>query len=136
MRNLVRFAILIAAGHAVGAGAQTSSNDKAPTALTASARAAQYAQSAPPPHAMNQPPRNAASGPILLRYQTMMKLKQRFENADLDHSGSLTREEARKAGLGFIDRNFDHIDTAQRGVVSFDDLNSYLIERREEARSR
>ncbi|TFW22299.1 EF-hand domain-containing protein [Duganella callida] len=80
--------------------------------------------------------RDAASGPILLRYQSMQKLKKRFDAADLDGNGVLSRDEARAAGLGFIDKNFDHIDTAQRGSVSFDDLKTYLIQRREEARSR
>lgn len=74
--------------------------------------------------------------PVLLRYQPMQKLRKRFEAADLDGSGTLSRDEARKAGLTVVDKNFDHIDTAQRGAVSFDDLQSYLIQRREEAHSR
>lgn len=88
------------------------------------------------PQALRQPLRDPSSGPILLRYQAMQKLKKRFDDADLDGSGTLNRDEARKAGLGFIDKNFDHIDTAQRGAVNFDDLKAWLIQRREEARSR
>jgi len=71
-----------------------------------------------------------------LQYQAMQKLKKRFEEADLDGNGSLSREEAHKAGLGFIEKNFDHIDSAQRGAVSFEDLKAFIIQRREEARSR
>jgi hypothetical protein len=88
------------------------------------------------PQALRQPLRDPSSGPILLRYQAMQKLKKRFDDADLDGSGTLSRDEARKAGLGFIDKNFDHIDSAQRGAVNFEDLKAWLIQRREEARSR
>lgn len=88
------------------------------------------------PPSLRRPLRDASSGPVLLRYQAMQKLKKRFDAADADGNGMLNRDEARKAGLGFIDKNFDHIDTAQRGSVSFDDLNAWIIQRREEARSR
>lgn len=77
-----------------------------------------------------------SSGSVLLRYQSMQKLKKRFDAADLDGSGTLTRDEARRAGLTVVDKNFEHIDTAQRGDVSFDDIQTFLIQRREEATSR
>jgi hypothetical protein len=67
-----------------------------------------------------------------LRAQAMQKLKKRFEEADLDARGSLTRDEARKAGLGFVLKNFDRIDTSHRGMVSFDDLKAFLQQRRKE----
>jgi len=78
------------------------------------------------------------SGPdkALLQYRALQRLKKRFDAADMDGNGNLSREEAAKAGLGFIQRNFDHIDTRQRGDISFDDLKAYVIQRREEARSR
>jgi hypothetical protein len=88
------------------------------------------------PPALRKPLGEAATGTALLRYQPMQKLKQRFEAADQDGSGTLSRDEARRAGLTVVDKNFDHIDTAQRGAVSFDDLKTYLIQRREEAHSR
>ena len=114
------------------AGAQApQAETPAPAVLSAPVRPDPYV-----PPAMRHPPRDEASGPVLLHFQAMQKLKKRFEDADLDHSGTLTRDEARQAGLGFVDKNFDHIDTAQRGAVSFDDLKAYLIQRREEARSR
>jgi len=87
------------------------------------------------PPAMRKPPRDGAPSPML-QYQSMQKLKQRFEDADVDSSGGLSREEAHNAGLGFVEKNFDHIDTAQRGVVTFEDLKAFIIQRREEARSR
>jgi hypothetical protein len=76
----------------------------------------------------------AASGPAL-RMQAIQKLKQRFEQADLDGNGRLTRDEASKAGLGFVVQHFDEIDSAHRGAVSFDELKAYLVERRKQARA-
>jgi hypothetical protein len=93
------------------------------------------ARSAQPylPPALRKP---LGAGSVLLRYQSMQKLKKRFDAADIDGSGTLTRDEARRAGLSVVDKNFDHIDTRQRGDISFDDLQSYLMQRREEAVSR
>lgn len=73
-----------------------------------------------------------ASGEAL-RQQALAKLKQRFEQADLDASGALTEEEARKAGLGFVANHFAQIDAAHSGKVSFDDLRRYMAQRRKEA---
>lgn len=72
----------------------------------------------------------------LLHYRAVQRLKKRFDEADTDGSGSLNREEASKAGLRFVNRNFEHIDTRQRGDITFDDLKAYVMQRREEARSR
>lgn len=96
------------------------------------------------PRAMRQPKRDArpdtgavtAAGPILLRLQPMQNLKKRFNDADLDNSGTLDRDEAHQAGLSVVEKNFDNIDTAQRGHVTIDDVSAYLIRRREEANSR
>ena len=88
-----------------------------------------------PPDKRQPTPEAPASG-AALRAQAMQKLKQRFDAADLDASGSLTREEARKAGLGFVVKNFDRIDASHRGAVSFDDLKIYLQQRRKEAMAR
>ena len=94
------------------------------------------------PRSMRQPRRDVApapatgAGPILLRLQPMQNLKKRFNDADLDNSGTLNREEAHQAGLSVVEKNFDNIDTTQRGHVTIDDVNAYLIRRREEANSR
>ncbi|WP_432380999.1 EF-hand domain-containing protein [Duganella sp. P38] len=88
------------------------------------------------PPALRKPLRDAGSSAVLLRYQPMQKLRKRFDAADFDGNGMLSRDEARKAGLTVVDKNFDHIDTSQRGNVSFDDLQTYLMQRREEAHSR
>ena len=76
----------------------------------------------------------AASGPAL-RMQAIQKLKQRFEQADLDANGRLSKDEANKAGLGFVVQHFDEIDSAHRGSVRFDELKAYLVERRKQARA-
>jgi hypothetical protein len=121
------------------AGAQTPPAD--PPALRSAQAAATPYSDAYMPRSMRQPqrdmsPRSPGAGPALLRFTTLQKLKKRFEEADADRSGTLNREEARQAGLTIVDKNFDSIDTAQRGNVSFDDLNSYLIQRREESGAR
>lgn len=81
-----------------------------------------------PPALRSPPPTTPASGQAL-RNEALDKLKKRFQEADLDTSGSLTREEARRAGLGFVDNNFDEIDTAGRGKVSFDDVRKFMAQR-------
>lgn len=72
-----------------------------------------------------------AAGESLHR-QALQKLKKRFEEADLDASGSLSKEEAAKAELGFVVQHFDEIDQARRGAVSFEDMRAYLVKRRKE----
>lgn len=78
-------------------------------------------------------PTPAASGEALQR-QAMQKLRKRFDEADRDGSGKLTEEEARRAGLGFIAANFDAIDSARHGAVSFDDVSRFLDQRATEQR--
>lgn len=127
------------------AQAQTPPADKTVN-MTAKAAVSTPYSDAYVPRSMRQPKRDAApaaaavatsgAAPILLRLQPMQNLKKRFNDADLDNSGTLNREEARQAGLSVVDKNFDNIDTAQRGHVTIDDLNAYLIRRREEANSR
>ncbi|USX21125.1 EF-hand domain-containing protein [Oxalobacteraceae bacterium OTU3REALA1] len=130
--NLLHPTLLTALLATAGAGAQT---PQAETPASAAGMSTPYSDSYVP-RSMRQPQRDIAPGPVLLRFTSVQKLKKRFEDADTDRSGTLNREEARQAGLGVVDKNFDSIDTAQRGNVSFDDLNAYLIQRREESGSR
>lgn len=131
--KLLQLVMLAATAAVSHAGAQAPATEAAAPPAVRSAPA--YPEPYLPP-ALRKPLRDYSSGPVLLRYQAMQKLKKRFDDADQDGNGTLSRDEARKAGLGFVDKNFDHIDTAQRGNISFDDLKTYLIQRREEARSR
>jgi len=78
-----------------------------------------------PPTLRKAAPRPPAAG-IDLRTQVERKLFASFDAADVDRAGTLTREQARAGGLGFVVRNFDRIDAARTGRVSFDDLMRYL----------
>lgn len=64
-----------------------------------------------------------------LQEQVERKLKQRFDGADVKGNGTLTRAQAEAAGLGFVVKNFDAIDTRKTGVVRFDDVKHFLRER-------
>ena len=63
-----------------------------------------------------------------LRRQVEAKLRAQFDAADLAKSGTLSREQARAAGLGYIADNFEAIDRRGAGVVRFDDVRRYLSE--------
>lgn len=64
-----------------------------------------------------------------LRAEVERKLKRGFDAADVRHQGTVTREQARAAGLGYITQHFDEIDRARTGSVRFDDVKRYLRER-------
>jgi hypothetical protein len=61
-----------------------------------------------------------------LRAQVERKLRDRFDAADARREGSITREQARAARLGFVDEHFDAIDEARKGRVTFEDVKRYL----------
>jgi hypothetical protein len=77
--------------------------------------------------------RKAASAPptegAALRAQVEAKLRATFDAADAKRSGTLTREQAKAAGLGYVAEHFDRIDTHKSGRVSFDDVKRYLRSR-------
>jgi len=85
-----------------------------------------------PPALRNRPPMPPPAAGAALRAQALAKLEAQFKEADRDHNGSLTREEAK--GFGFVARNFDAIDSARRGGVSFDELRAYLERAKAERR--
>lgn len=85
-----------------------------------------------PQHLRNVPASAPASGEALQR-QAHAKLRQRFNEADLDANGALTEEEARKAGLGYVANHFSEIDTANAGKVTFDDVRRYMAKKRRQA---
>jgi len=61
-----------------------------------------------------------------LKGRAIDKLRASFMRADVDRVGTITREQARAAGLGLVAARFDAIDTAGRGRVAFDDFLRYL----------
>lgn len=64
-----------------------------------------------------------------LRAQVERKLKQSFDAADVNRAGTLTREQAAAAGLGYIAQHFDEIDRQHAGVVRFDDVKRFMQSR-------
>jgi hypothetical protein len=79
-----------------------------------------------PPELRNAPRPKATHGESL---DAQVEAKLRGEFTAMAPNGSLTREEARAAGLGFVAANFDAIDAARRGTVRFEDLKRFLKER-------
>lgn len=73
-------------------------------------------------------PAQATEG-AALRAQVRAKLKRRFDAA-ADSSGTLTRQQARSAGLGAIADQFGTIDRAGRGAIRFEDYERFLELRR------
>ena len=82
------------------------------------------------PKAQRVPSREAPAAGAELRAQAVAGLRQRFDAADSDHSGTLSREEAAKGGLGYIEKNFGEIDRARNGAVTFADVQAYLRQRK------
>lgn len=61
--------------------------------------------------------------------QLMSKLAERFNQADADHDGKLTLDEA-KAGMPRVAQHFDEIDADHRGYVTLDQIASYIASKR------
>lgn len=61
-----------------------------------------------------------------LRQQVERKLQRQFEAADTEGSGSITAEQARQAGWGYLVNHFEQVDTAHSGRVSFEQVRHYL----------
>lgn len=85
------------------------------------------------PQRLRQAPATPATSGTALQQQAVAKLRQRFMEADLDANGALTRDEASKAGLGWLVNHFDQIDTAGSGKVTFEDMRQYMAKRRKQA---
>ena len=81
-----------------------------------------------PPEA-GSPSKAPPSEGSALRAEVERKLKRAFDDADFGRTGSLTRQQANAAGLGFVARHFDAIDRQKRGAVRFDDVKRYMVER-------
>jgi Ca2+-binding EF-hand superfamily protein len=58
----------------------------------------------------------------------MAQLTQRFNQADKDHDGKLTRDEA-KAGMPRIAEHFDDIDSEHRGYITLEQIQSAIRSR-------
>lgn len=60
--------------------------------------------------------------------QAMVQLTQRFNQADKDHDGKLTRDEA-KAGMPRVAEHFDDIDSEHRGYITLGQIQSAIRSR-------
>jgi hypothetical protein len=60
-----------------------------------------------------------------LQAQVDRKLRARFDAVAKD--GKLTREQARAGGMGAIADQFDAIDTAGRGAVTYEEYRRFLL---------
>jgi len=78
-----------------------------------------------PPELRKAPTASATEG-AALRAQVERKLKAAFDAADVSRTGTITRAQARSAGLGYIVRHFDAIDAEHSGGVRFDDVKRFL----------
>jgi len=81
-----------------------------------------------PPEA-RKPSQSAPVEGAALRAEVERKLRRAFDAADVGRTGSVTRQQANAAGLGFVVRHFDEIDRQRSGTVRFDDVRRYLVER-------
>ena len=81
------------------------------------------------PPELRKPAAAPAPQGAALRAQVERKLKAGFDKADVNHSGTVTREQARAAGLGYVVKHFDGIDRQRAGAVSFDDVKHFLRSR-------
>lgn len=82
------------------------------------------------------PSREPAASGDELRAKVQQKLRKRFDDADADHSGTLTKQEAEQAGLGYVAAHFAEIDTANRGEVKFEEVQAWMRKRAMAARNK
>ena len=117
---------LLVAGLAAACGGGAWAADAAPTVVDASGAPILRDPWVPPAarkSAAKLAP--ATSGPAL-KAQVIDKLHASFARADVEGVGTITREQARAAGLGLVAARFDAIDTAGRGRIAFDEFLRYL----------
>ncbi len=87
------------------------------------------AQTAPPPSAPAAPA--AAAAPAVAApaapatSHKRMTFKQRFAAANTSHDGHLTKAQAADAKMTFTVKHFDDIDTAKKGYVTADEIDSF-----------
>lgn len=117
MDNKRRFAVLLLAA-TVSAGARAAGTMETPLLDP-------WVPPALRKHRVVEPPAEGAA----LRVQVERKLRSAFDDAARAHGGTLTREQARAAGFGFIADHFQAIDRRGAGVVRFEDYKRFLRER-------
>lgn len=61
-----------------------------------------------------------------LQTQALGLLRQQFDQADLNHTGRVTKVQAGQTGFGFVVHHFEQIDARHRGSVTFGDLKAFM----------
>ena len=79
-----------------------------------------------PPALRQQAPTQPSPTGAALQAKVEEKLKEAFDAADVGRQASLTREQAARAGWAMVVRDFDRIDAARIGRVSFEDIRRYV----------
>jgi len=70
--------------------------------------------------------KSASATTVDARVMAEHKLRAAFAAADLDGTGSITREQAHAAGLGSIASRFADIDRANHGRITFEEYKAFL----------
>ncbi|MFC5473921.1 EF-hand domain-containing protein [Paraherbaspirillum soli] len=108
------------------AAAQTAANL---SAVPSRAGMAQLGDPYVPPH-VKAAARTAVAAPAVargsLQTQALQKLQAKFNEADTDSVGSVTKAQAQKAGFGFVANNFEQIDAGHTGRVTFENVKSFM----------
>ena len=68
--------------------------------------------------------------PAFAQDARMQQLQSRFEAANTNHDGKLTKAEA-QAGMPLVAKNFDQIDAAHKGYVTLDDIAQFAAKRKQ-----
>ncbi|PCE32595.1 hypothetical protein BZL54_10265 [Burkholderia ubonensis subsp. mesacidophila] len=77
------------------------------------------------PRDIRQPTEPPLSGQDLLQH-LRDRYRQRFDAADVQGAGRITKEQARRAGWGYVVRNFDAMDGTGSGTVGFSDIMNFM----------
>jgi len=78
------------------------------------------------PAAVQKKMQTQPAAETLLPEAVASRLKERFDAADVNRSGVLTKAQAEAGGFGFIAQNFDAIDRRKTGAVTFEDVKGFL----------
>ncbi|WP_323122841.1 EF-hand domain-containing protein [Burkholderia alba] len=119
--SMLAWAVALTAGVAALQPALAQTDD----AAAGRAREAQLGDPYVPPAARKATAGTDTSG-AALRAQVARKLQSQFNDAAAQRNGTLTQEQARAAGLGYVANNFRQIDANRAGRVSFDDVQRYM----------
>jgi hypothetical protein len=123
MWSVSRLAVVAAALLVCTSPASAQTGDSPPAVMQAPMRDPWIPPAARKPS--TSPPTQGAA----LRRQVEQKLKQAFDAADTDHSGTISLAQAKAANLGLVVRHFDEIDVNNTGTVQFGDVKQFLKKR-------